>query len=148
MVMDMKLGTTYICVTSMEKSLRFYKNLLEEEPFICNEDRWISFSCGISLYNRSYDERLIREEKKIHFNQAHLEEFNKNHGSRKNNIVIFNFQVENLKAEYERLKQLGIGEMSDILFVNIHMPYYYFNITDPDGNILEITGNYEQGENA
>lgn len=146
--MDMKLGTTYICVTSMEKSLRFYKNLLEEEPCICNEDRWISFSCGISLYNRSYDERLIREEKKIHFNQAYLEEFNKNHGSRKNNIVIFNFQVENLKAEYERLKQLGIGEMSDILFVNIHMPYYYFNITDPDGNILEITGNYEQGENA
>ena len=29
------------------------------------------------------------------------------------------------------------------MYVNVHMPYYYFNIIDPDGNILEITGNYE-----
>ncbi len=30
--------------------------------------------------------------------------------------------------------------------VNVHMPYYYFNLTDPDGNTLEITGNYKAGE--
>ena len=48
-----------------------------------------------------------------------------------------------MKSEYKRLKDLNIGEVSDIMYVNVHMPYYYFNIIDPDGNILEITGNYE-----
>lgn len=60
----------------------------------------------------------------------------------KNNIVIFNFEVDDLKAEYQRIKGLSIGEVSEILYVNVHMPYYYFNIIDPDGNVLEITGNY------
>lgn len=59
----------------------------------------------------------------------------------KNNIVIFNFEVDDLKAEYQRIKDLSIGEVSEILYVNVHMPYY-FNIIDPDGNVLEITGNY------
>lgn len=29
------------------------------------------------------------------------------------------------------------------MYVNVHMPYWYFNIFDPDGNALEITGKYE-----
>ena len=40
---------------------------------------------------------------------------------------------------------MSIGEVSDILYVNVHMPYYYFNLIDPDGNTLEITGNYKAG---
>lgn len=31
--------------------------------------------------------------------------------------------------------------VSKIMYVNVHMPYYYFNVIDSDGNILEITGN-------
>lgn len=50
--------------------------------------------------------------------------------------------MENLKSEYERIKALNIGEVSEIMYVNVHMPYYYFNVIDPDGNILEITGSY------
>lgn len=30
------------------------------------------------------------------------------------------------------------------MYVNVHMPYWYFNIVDSDGNVLEITGEYEQ----
>ena len=141
----MKLGTTYICVSDMEKSLEFYKKLLQQEPLYCNDDRWISFSCGIALYNRKYDEKLIKEGKRIHFNQAYLDDFNKNDVP-KNNIVIFNFEADDLEAEYERIKNLSIGEVSDILCVNVHMPYYYFNLIDPDGNTLEITGNYRSGK--
>ncbi len=40
------------------------------------------------------------------------------------------------------LKKLKIGAVSELLFVNIHMPYWYFTIKDPDGNEIEITGNY------
>ena len=29
------------------------------------------------------------------------------------------------------------------MYVNVYMLYWYFNITAPDGNILEITGKYE-----
>ena len=49
-----------------------------------------------------------------------------------------------MKKEYERLKMANIGEVSELMYVNVHMPYWYFNIIDPDGNTLEITGEYEQ----
>ena len=48
-----------------------------------------------------------------------------------------------MKREYERLKEANIGEISELMYVNVHMPYWYFNIIDPDGNTLEITGNLE-----
>lgn len=140
----MTLGTTYICVKDIEKSLEFYKFLLQQEPLYCNDDRWITFDCGnqISLYNKKYDEKLLKESNDIHFNQAYIDDFFIDDNPKRNNIVIFNFQVEDLKSEYERIKSLGIGKMSEIMYVNVHMPYYYFNVIDPDGNILEISGNY------
>lgn len=138
----MKLGTTYICVNDIEKSLKFYRLLLQREPLYCNDDRWIAFDCGnqIALYNKKYDEKLLRESNGIHFNQAYIDDFFKEDNIRMNNIVIFNFEVEDLKSEYERIKSLGIGKISEIMYVNVHMPYYYFNVIDPDGNVLEITG--------
>lgn len=141
----MKLGTTYICVSNMQKSLNFYKTLLQKEPLYSNDDRWITFECGnvFSLYNKSYDEKLISKEENDFFNQAYIDEFNKDNGKPKNNMVVFNFEVNNLKNEYKRLKSLDIGEISELMYVNMHMPYWYFNITDPDGNICEITGPYE-----
>ena len=60
-----------------------------------------------------------------------------------NNLVVFNFDVDDLKREHVRLKELNMGEVSEIMYVNVHMPYWYFNIIDPDGNTLEITGKYE-----
>lgn len=138
----MKLGTTYICVHDMQKALNFYKTLLQEEPVYANDDRWISFACGISLYNKQYDERLIKEAKKDCFNQAYLEDFLKEDKLGKNTIVVFNFEVDDLKLEYERLQASKIGPISNLIYVNVHLPYWYFNIYDPDGNTLEITGPY------
>lgn len=141
----MKLGTTYICVSDMQQSLAFYKALLQKEPLSANEDRWVTFDCGnkLSLYNKHYDERIIGKVADEHYNQAYINDFYMNRGQAKNNIVIFNFEVDDLRQEYERLRRLNIGKLSEIMYVNIHMPYWYFNIEDPDGNILEITGRYE-----
>lgn len=140
----MTLGTTYICVNDMQKSLAFYKLLLQKEPLYANEDRWITFDCGnfLSLYNKHYDEKIVSKEENEHFNQAYINDFFVDKGEPQNNIVIFNFEVDDLKQEYERLLALDIGKVSEIMYVNIHMPYWYFNIEDPDGNTIEITGKY------
>lgn len=137
----MKLSTTYICVNNMEKSLNFYKQLLQQEPLYANDDRWVTFDCGnfLSLYNKKYDEKVIDEIDRECFNQAYRDDFYKDKGKSLNNIVIFNFEVKDLKSEYHRLKSLNIGNVSKLMYVNVHRPYWYFNIIDPDGNILEIT---------
>ena len=141
----MRLSTTYICVKDVEKSLQFYKFFLQKEPLYQNDNRWIVFDCGnlLALYNRKYDEELIKESHDIHFNQAYIDNFFNEDKYKKNNIVVFNFVVYVFKSEYQRIKSLGIGEVSQIMYVNVHMPYYYFDVIDPVGNILEVTGHYE-----
>lgn len=58
--------------------------------------------------------------------------------------MTFNFYTDNLKEEYTRIQNLDLGLVSEIMYVNIVEPYYYFNILDPDGNVLEIcSDNYE-----
>ncbi|KXU52025.1 VOC family protein [Longibaculum muris] len=141
-----RLGTTYICVKNMEKSINFYKLLLQQDPIYMNEERWVTFKCGqtVSLYNKEYDQKIIENHK--YFNQAYIDDFFIEDDEKKNNIMILNFEVDNLKAEYERLLSLNIGEVSKLMYVNVHMPYWYFNIKDPDGNILEITGDFEENK--
>ena len=38
--------------------------------------------------------------------------------------------------------------MTKVRYICYASPYYYFQLTDPDGNIIEITGDYvpEEGE--
>lgn len=139
----MVLGTTYILAGDIKKSIAFYSILLQENPIYQNDDRWVQFGNKIALYNKAYDAKIIGTEPSGRFNRAYIDDFYKNVGARKNNLVVFNFVVDDLKQEYERLKKANIGEISELLYVNVHMPYWYFNIIDPDGNTLEITGKYE-----
>ena len=139
----MVLGTTYIFAADIKKSTTFYTILLQEKPIHQNDDRWVQFSNKIALYNKSYDAKIIGTEPSEKFNQAYIDDFYKKAGTPKNNLVVFNFFVDDLKQEYERLRKANIGEISELLYVNVHMPYWYFNIIDPDGNTLEITGKYE-----
>ena len=141
----MELISTYIETNDLDKSIEFYKKILQIEPFIFCEGRWVEFECGnkISLYNKKFDEERINNFS--NYNQAYIDDFNKEKGERKNNIVTFNFYTDDLNSEYERLKSLGVS-VSDIMYVNIVEPYYYFNVTDPDGNVLEICSNRQFGD--
>lgn len=139
----MILGTMYIYVSDLKKSVDFYSKLLQESPLKANDDRWVQFGNKIALYNKSYDAKIIGKNPSASFNQAYIDDFYKDTGTSKNNLVVFNFEVDDLQTEYERLKGLNIGEVSELMYVNVHMPYWYFNIVDPDGNTLEITGRYE-----
>ncbi|MCD8068088.1 MAG: hypothetical protein LUE87_04210 [Lachnospiraceae bacterium] len=60
-----------------------------------NGDRWVSFRCGVSLYNKVFDEKILSDTNR--FNKAYIEEFNRDKGMPQNNIVILNFQTQNLK---------------------------------------------------
>jgi len=52
-----------------------------------------------------------------------------------------NFWIADLSAEFERVRSLNIGRTTDI--IRAHSKYYFFNVYDPDGNVIEITGHYE-----
>lgn len=92
------------------------------------------------MYN--YDEKIISREPNEHFNQAYIDDFFADKGQFRNNIIILNFEVDDLKQEHDRLRKLNIGKVSDLMYVNVHMPYWYFNIEDPDGNTIGVTGKY------
>lgn len=139
----MTLGTMYVFVSDIKKSTDFYSKLFNEPPLYANDDRWVQFSNKIALYNKAYDSKIIGREPSERFNQAYIDDFYRDTGAPKNNLVVFNFEVEELKSEYERVKGLNIGKVSELMYVNVHMPYWYFNIIDPDGNTLEITGKYD-----
>lgn len=145
--MCMELISTYIETEDFNKSVEFYKNILQIEPIIYCENRWVEFECGnkIAIYNKKYDVKIIKENNYKNFNEAYISNFNKVEKDKKNNIIILNFYTDNLKKEYERIKKLNIDNISEIMYVNIIEPYYYFNIIDPDGNTLEIcSDNYEE----
>ena len=138
----MELISTYIETENFNKSINFYKKILQIEPIVFCENRWVEFEVGnkIALYNKKFDEQKIKGNSNIqeNYNKAYIDDFNSKKSDIKNNIVTFNFYTENLKDEYERIKQLKICDVSEVMYVNIVEPYYYFNISDPDGNLLEI----------
>lgn len=138
----MKLISAYIETEDFNKSINFYKKVLQIEPIVFCENRWVEFELGnkIALYNKKFDEQKIKDNSNLeeNYNKAYIDDFNSKKSDKKNNIVTFNFYTENLKDEYERIKKLKICDVSEVMYVNIVEPYYYFNVSDPDGNLLEI----------
>ena len=55
---------------------------------------------------------------------------------------VLNFWVNDLQQEYERIKNLNIGPFTEIK--QVHANYCFFNLYDPDNNVIEITGYYRK----
>lgn len=131
----------------MEESISFYETVLGIKAQSRNIKRWAQFDCGntIALWNPEYDLELIRNNDDLeeHFNKEYLL-FKQNNKINYGNNIILNFNVPDLKNEYERIKALNIGRVTEILYINIVQPYYCFMLEDPDGNMLEITGPYNK----
>ncbi len=141
------LGSTYFIVKDIDKSIDFYEKLLDMNVSARNFNRWAQFNFDgkcIALYNCDYDNYMIANkiDLDLHYNNQYLEYFN-NRTINYGNQTVLNFWIEDLKAEYNRVKSLGVGTVSDIMYVNIKAPYYFFVLQDPDGNTIEITGGYE-----
>ncbi|NOR45472.1 MAG: VOC family protein [Candidatus Delongbacteria bacterium] len=142
------LQCVYIKVNDMNKAIEFYKDLLQSEIEYRNEDRWVNFKFkngfSLALYNVNYDLKKLEQgdDTKNHYSDNYISELRKSKTTIGNSIVL-NFQVEDLRSEYERIKNIEHGQVSEIMYINLVTPYYYFNVEDPDGNTLEITGNYK-----
>lgn len=142
----LSLGSTYLFVKDFQKSIAFYEALLQMKVTAQRFDRWAQFnfngSC-IALFNPNYDEGLIEKGEKLeaHYSKEYLN-YRKNRNIQYGNNFALNFYIEDLNDEYERLKNLNIGKMTDIMYLNISSPYHHFILEDPDGNIIEITGQY------
>lgn len=137
----MKLCSTYIETDKFNEVVEFYEKIFQVKGNIYTKNRWIEFDFGnkLAIYNRLYDEEKIKsEDLKDCYNDEYIKNFNIDRGERKNNIVTFNFYTNNIREEYDRIKKLNICNISEIMYVNITEPYYYFNIFDPEGNAIEI----------
>lgn len=142
----LNLGSTYLYVKDMDKSINFYEQLLEMKVTSQNFNRWAQFNFGgncIALMNKSYDDIKIKESDNLEgiYSKEYLEYY-KNYKITYGNNFVLNFYIDDLRAEYKRLEKLNIGELSSIMYLNVSSPYYFFIIEDPDGNKLEITGDY------
>ena len=140
------LGSTYLIVKNMEKSINFYQKLLQMRPTAKNFDRWAQFDFEnkcIALYSDAFDKRTIElgDNLEQHYDTRYLHYYKERKINYGNNIVL-NFWIEDLKKEHERIEKLNIGTLSEIMFLNIASPYYFFILEDPDGNTIEITGGY------
>lgn len=120
------LGSFYLVVKDFERSVQFYEKLLN----IKIDNRCRSGNKFVEFY---IDGRCLAL-----MNESNIE----GHCTDLNSPYKFvqNYWVEELQTEYERVKSLNIGEMTEIL--EAYPTYHYFHLTDPDNNIIEITGGY------
>ena len=142
----MKLACVYISAQHFHETVAFYEQLLEQVGKQITPNRWVEFSCGhtLAVLNAAYDDERLQWEQEVekHYNKEYIRDCIQkvNQG---NDVMIQNYVCNDLKQEYERLQYLKIGELSPLYYVSISMPYWYFNLTDPEGNELEITGPYD-----
>ncbi len=147
----MHLGSIYLIADDFAKSIHFYEKILKMEVSKQNMDRFAMFNLEkncIAIMNGHFD--VNNPDKVLHkgeYNQYFddLNQITQIPNSRK---MVLNFWDEDLRKEYNRVKQLNISDnITKIKYVCNVCPYYYFQLTDPDGNIIEVTGNYLPDEN-
>jgi lactoylglutathione lyase len=122
---QLHLGSIYLIVKNFKKSIDFYEKFLSMRVSTINTNIFAEFffdnKC-ISLMNES---------------NLHGHDYTVS-GDYK---FVLNFWINDLQAEYERIKNLNI-EVTEIKQAHPE----YFHLRDPDNNVIEITGNYKQGD--
>lgn len=142
-------GSIYLIVKDFDKSISFYKSLLERDVIAQNKTRFAIFAVnGLTLsimngrFDREHPDEVVTEGEycALYDDMAPIMTAS-NCGK-----VVINLNTDDLKVEYERLKVLNIGvSMTKIRYINAKNPYYYFCLKDPDDNTIEITGPWDIG---
>ena len=125
---EIHLGCIYLIARDFEKSISFYEKFLSMTVSTQN--------CGNKFAEFFFDNTCLAIMNEINLPGLHYED-----GPYKS---VLNFWVEDLQREYDRLVEMNIGKMTEIS--KVHEGYYYFNLYDPDNNVCEITGGYEEAQ--
>ena len=148
----MHLGSIYLVVKDFNKSINFYEKLLEMKVTAKNMERFAQLEFeghNISIMNGYFDNQnpglTIRKGQYVEKfdNLVAIAE------AKNTNKFVLNFWVEDLEKERERILNLNVNDLvTKIKYINNVMPYYYFQVSDPDDNTIEITGKYipKEGE--
>lgn len=137
-------GAIYLVVNDFSKSLKFYEKLFNMNVSAINEDRFAIFNVSglnLCLMNPYYD--LLHPDKLktiggVYPEYDDLVSIAKMDNNRK---VFINLAVSDLDMEYVRLKNILCDpDFTEIRFLEVFSPYWYFALKDPDGNPIEITG--------
>ena len=126
------LGSIYLVVKDFEKSVEFYEKFFGQSV----ADRCRSGNKFVEFYIDNKCISLMNEENLI----GHCTSLE---GDYK---FVQNYWVEDLRTEHERVKALGIGEVTEIL--EAYPTYHYFHMRDLDNNVIEVTGGYTQQNGA
>ena len=139
-------GSVYLVVRDFTKSVEFYRKLLEKEAATQNKTRFVIFHAGslcLCLLNGNYDAEHPEQVEKAGEYHPLFDDFVAVTESPNSRKAVINLVTFDLKGEYERVKGLGIcTDLTKIRYINAGTPYWYFCLCDPDGNVIEITGDY------
>lgn len=139
------LGSIYLVVADINKSIDFYSNLLQMEVSCRNQNRFAEFifeGHNISMYNPHFDGENPDKIISIGNYDKEFDLTGTTSAPNKNKFVL-NFWIEDLQREYQRIISLNIStKITKIKYLCSKTPYYYFQLKDPDDNIIEITGKY------
>ena len=122
------LGSIYLMVKDFQKSIDFYEKFLSMRVSTINPDKFAEFY---------FDNKNISLMNEANF-PGH------DYSGSGDNKFVLNFYIEDLQLEYDRVKSLNIGRVTEIK--QAHPMYWFFHLLDPDDNYIEITGGYEGGE--
>lgn len=144
----MRFGSVNLVVRDFDKSVSFYEKVLDMNVSAVNGKRFAMFNndgLNLCLMSGYYDEqnrsRVITKGEywEVYDNHSKIAD---SVNSRK---VFINLGVEDLRAEYKRIKDLGIAEqLTPIRYIEVFSPYWYFTFMDPDGNPIEVAGGYTE----
>ena len=142
----MQLGAVYLVCRDFARTIEFYTMLLEEPPCARNRDRFAQFCKGgqaFCVMNGYYDARHPGETVFIGPRDDVYDDLPGIACAANSRKAVLNFWTEDLMAEYTRVAPLLPAEarLTPIRYLCSASPYYYFSLLDPDGNIVEVTGN-------
>ncbi|MCL2406879.1 MAG: helix-turn-helix domain-containing protein [Defluviitaleaceae bacterium] len=118
----------YLIVKDFGKSVSFYQELFQKRASVLGSNRFAQFFIDGICFSI--------------MNEGHLP--GHDYTGCGDHKFALNLWTEDLNAEHKRLRLSGIGQTTDIILQNPN--YLFFNVYDPDNNVVEITGNYIPNE--
>ncbi|MCL2501448.1 MAG: helix-turn-helix domain-containing protein [Defluviitaleaceae bacterium] len=117
----------YLIVRDFKKSIYFYEKLLSKRTTMIGCNRFAQFrfddKCWLSIMN-----------------ERHY--LNRSGDDGNDHKFALNLWIKDLAQEHKRVINLRIGPVTEIM--HPHSNYYFFNVIDPDKNVIEITGDYKE----